>query len=97
MSQVCNNIQGKHATTCKGWTYTKMDSSLLGPTQWPICLGNAGKCTYKHACIHGPIVKHKETTLSTLKRGEHGHMASIVSSEIMLEKVPNQLNKSSKA
>ena len=38
----------------------------------------------------------KERLLSTLKRDEHGHMAYILSSEIMLEKVPNQLNKSSK-
>ena len=35
--------------------------------------------------------------LSTLKRNKHGQMEHIVSIKIKLEKVPNQLNNSSKA
>ena len=52
-----------------------------------------------HTSMHAYMIQFlsiKEGLLSTLKRDEHGHMACILSSEIMLEKVSNQLNKSSK-
>ena len=53
-----------------------------------------------HTNMHANMVQNlstKKQLLSTLKRNKHGQMACIVSFEIMLEKVPNQLNKSSKA
>ena len=53
-----------------------------------------------HTNMHAYMVQYlsiKRQLLSTLKRNKHGQMAYIVSSEIMLEKVPNQLNKTSKA
>ena len=74
-----------------------MDSSLLGPKQWPNAKNMKSKI---HTNMHANMVQClsiKRQLLSTLKRNKHGQMAYIVSSEIMLEKVPNQQNKSSKA
>ena len=54
--------------------------------------------TNLHTNMHANMVQHlskKMGLLSTLKRDEHRHMASIASSEIMLDNVSNQLNKAS--
>ena len=61
------NTQGEHATTCKGGTYTNLDSSLLGPKQWPNAMEMRGKT---HTSMHMLRPKHlsiKKHLLNTLK------------------------------
>ena len=66
------------------WTYTNMGSSQACQNQWP----NAKEMGAKtHTNMHANMVQHlgiKKQLLSTLKRDKHGHMASILNSEIML-------------
>lgn len=82
IGQVCDIIQGKHATTCKQWIYTNLGSLQLGPKQWPM-LRKWGPNA--HTSTHANMVHHlgiKRPVLNTHKRDDHGYMASIPNSEI---------------